>query len=40
MSEFLDQIKSLSPKRLALLAVELKESLDKVQAAAREPIEF
>lgn len=38
MKEFLDQIKSFSPKRLALLAVELKENLDRVQAAAREPI--
>ena len=38
MSEFLDQIKSFSPKRLALLAAELKESLDRVQAVAREPI--
>jgi len=38
MKEFLDQIKSFSPKRLALLAAELKENLDRVQAAAREPI--
>jgi acyl transferase domain-containing protein/SAM-dependent methyltransferase/aryl carrier-like protein len=38
MSDFLDQISALSPKRLALLAVKLKESLDCAQAAAREPI--
>jgi len=38
MNDFLNQIKSFSPKRLALLAAELKESLDEAQSLAREPI--
>ena len=38
MSDFLDQISSFSPKRLALLAAKLKENLDQVEAAVREPI--
>ena len=38
MNDFLDQISSFSPKRLALLASKLKERLDQVDAAAREPI--
>ena len=38
MTDFLDEISALSPNRLALLAVKLKESLDEAQSAAREPI--
>ena len=38
MTEFLDQISTFSPKRLALLAAKLKDNLDAAQAAAREPI--
>ena len=38
MTDFLDQISTFSPKRLALLAAKLKDSLDAAQAAAREPI--
>jgi acyl transferase domain-containing protein len=41
MSDFLDRISQLSPKRLALLALELQEKVDALQAAARslsEPI--
>src|SRR5580704_16451922 len=38
MTDFLDQISAFSPRRLALLAVKLKESLDEAHAAAREPI--
>jgi acyl transferase domain-containing protein/SAM-dependent methyltransferase len=38
MTDFLEQISSFSPKRLALLAVKLKDSLDAAEAAAREPI--
>jgi acyl transferase domain-containing protein/acyl carrier protein len=38
MTDFLDQISGFSPRRLALLAVKLKDSLDAAQAAVREPI--
>ena len=38
MTDFLDQIKAFSPKRLAVLAAQLKDSLDEAQAAAREPV--
>ncbi|HLH25149.1 MAG TPA: polyketide synthase, partial [Chloroflexota bacterium] len=38
MNEFLEQISTLSPKRLALLALELKTQLDAVEQARREPI--
>ena len=38
MSDFLEQISSLSPQRLALLAARLKEQLDQAQTAARDPI--
>jgi acyl transferase domain-containing protein len=38
MSDFLDRIKDLSPKRLALLAMELREELDAEQRRGREPI--
>ena len=38
MSDFLDQIKALSPPRLALLAVKLKEQLDRAQGITDEPI--
>lgn len=38
MNDFLDQIRALSPARLALLAVELKERLDASQQTAAEPI--
>ncbi|MEO7358796.1 MAG: beta-ketoacyl synthase N-terminal-like domain-containing protein, partial [Gemmatimonadaceae bacterium] len=38
MTDFFDQISALSPKRLALLALELKERLDASDDRAREPI--
>ena len=38
MNDFLDQISTLSPRRLALLAVKLKEQLDSVRGATEEPI--
>jgi len=38
MSEFLDRIAKLSPKRLALLAVELQAKLEAREGAASEPI--
>ncbi|MEO0946630.1 MAG: polyketide synthase, partial [Cyanobacteria bacterium J06641_5] len=38
MSDFLDQIQSLSPKRLALLAYELNEQLEALKQAQSEPI--
>src|SRR5262249_39526446 len=38
MVDFLEQISSFSPKRLALLAAKLKDSLDAAEAAVREPI--
>ncbi|BAU16014.1 amino acid adenylation domain-containing protein (plasmid) [Leptolyngbya sp. NIES-3755] len=38
MNAFLEQITDLSPKRLALLAVELKSQLDALQQAKTEPI--
>lgn len=38
MTSFLEQAAALSPKRLALLAAELKERLDAAQSAARAPV--
>jgi len=38
MSEFLDRISNLSPKRLALLAAQLNEQVQAAAARAREPI--
>jgi acyl transferase domain-containing protein/acyl carrier protein len=38
MSEFQDRITKLSPKRLALLALELQSKLDAVDAAGSEPL--
>ena len=38
MNDFLDQIRTLSPQRLALLAVKLKEQLDRARGIAEEPI--
>jgi len=38
MSEFLKRIEKMSPKRLALLALDLKAKLDAAQAARSEPI--
>jgi len=38
MNDFLEQISSLSPQRLALLAVKLKEQLDSVRRVNEEPI--
>ena len=38
MNDFLDQISGLSPQRLALLAVKLKEQLDSARRASEEPI--
>jgi acyl transferase domain-containing protein/NADP-dependent 3-hydroxy acid dehydrogenase YdfG/acyl carrier protein len=38
MSDFLDRISKLSPKRLALLAVELQEKVDALEARAHEPL--
>ena len=38
MSDFIERISTLSPKRLALLALELKERLDASDARARDPI--
>jgi acyl transferase domain-containing protein/SAM-dependent methyltransferase len=38
MNDFLDQIRSLSPQRLALLAVKLKEQLDNARRVNEEPI--
>jgi acyl transferase domain-containing protein/acyl carrier protein len=38
MDDFLDQISALPPQRLALLAVKLKEQLDRAQEAAEAPI--
>ncbi len=38
MSEFLDRISRMSPKRLALLAAQLQERLDEVQATRGQPI--
>ena len=37
-AEFLDRISSLSPKRLALLAAQLKEQVDEAARLAREPL--
>ncbi len=38
MSEFLDRITKLSPKRLALLAVELQSKLEALEGAGSEPL--
>jgi acyl transferase domain-containing protein len=38
MSDFLDRVSQMSPKRLALLAVELQERLERAEAARGEPI--
>ena len=38
MNDFLDQISTLSPRRLALLAVKLKEQLDSARGVDEEPI--
>lgn len=38
MSDFLDRIKDLSPKRLALLADELHSRLNAIEQASTEPI--
>jgi acyl transferase domain-containing protein len=38
MSEFLSRIEKLSPKRLALLAVQLQTRLDRIEAERGEPI--
>ncbi len=38
MSDFLRQIADYSPKRLALLANELKQRVDALESAARAPI--
>ena len=38
MTDFLDRISKLSPKRLALLALELNEKLEDANRRAREPI--
>jgi microcystin synthetase protein McyG len=38
MNDFIDQISTLSPRRLALLAVKLKEQLDSARGATEEPI--
>ena len=38
MNDFLDQIRTLSPQRLALLAVKLKEQLDSARGLNDEPI--
>ncbi len=38
MSDFLERIKNLSPKRLALLALELQTKLEKLEHADNEPI--
>ena len=38
MNDFLDQIRTLSPQRLTLLAVKLKEQLDRARGIAEEPI--
>jgi acyl transferase domain-containing protein len=38
MDDFRDQIRTLSPQRLALLAVKLKEQLDRAQRVNEEPI--
>ena len=38
MSDFLERIKSLSPKRLALLAMELQDKVEKLERAENEPI--
>jgi acyl transferase domain-containing protein/NAD(P)-dependent dehydrogenase (short-subunit alcohol dehydrogenase family)/ubiquinone/menaquinone biosynthesis C-methylase UbiE/acyl carrier protein len=38
MSEFLDRISTLSPKRLALLALELHEQVEKLKRKDRQPI--
>jgi acyl transferase domain-containing protein len=38
MSDFLDRLTQLSPKRLALLALDLNERLESAQRSAREPI--
>lgn len=38
MNDFLNQIRSLSPQRLALLAVKLKEQLDNARRVNEEPI--
>lgn len=38
MNDFLEQINSLSPQRLALLAVKLKEQLDRAREIAEAPI--
>lgn len=38
MSDFLERISKLSPKRLALLAVELNESLDQLKQQSAEPL--
>ncbi len=38
MSDFLERLKSLSPKRITLLALELQSKLEKLEQANREPI--
>ena len=38
MSEFLERISKLSPKRLALLALELQTRVDAVEGSAPEPL--
>ena len=38
MTDFIERVSSLSPKRLALLAIELKERLDAAESRAQEPI--
>ncbi len=38
MNDFIERISGLSPKRLALLALELKERLDAMDERAREPL--
>ncbi|NUO79142.1 SDR family NAD(P)-dependent oxidoreductase [candidate division KSB1 bacterium] len=38
MSDFLERLKNLSPKRLTLLALELQSKLEKLEQANREPL--
>jgi hypothetical protein len=38
MTEFLERIAQLSPKKLALLAAELRSRLDRIEQARTEPI--
>ena len=38
MSDFLERLKNLSPKRITLLALELQSKLEKLEQADREPI--